>query len=182
MQATAYMLVDGENVDATLGGSILGRRPQSDERPRWDRLTSFVARTWNERAQGVFFINASSGVPLPFVQALKAMDYRVVLLSGEPDEKVVDMAIVRTMEALEERAGDVMLVSNDGDFIEPLARLADGRRLGVIGFDEFRNAGFRDVPGVQLYDLEYDVSAFDAPLPRLRVVPIAEFDPASVLD
>ena len=35
-----WMLVDGENIDATLGTSIFGRRPQPDERPRWDRLTS----------------------------------------------------------------------------------------------------------------------------------------------
>lgn len=182
MADVAWVLIDGENIDATLGGSILGRRPQSDERPRWDRLTNFVARTWNERAQGVFFINATTGVPLPFVQALKAMDYRVVLLSGEGDEKVVDMAIERTMQALEDRDGDVMLVSNDGDFIDGLARLADGRRVGAIGFDEFRNAGFRDVPGIQLYDLEYEVGAFDAPLPRMRVIPIHEFDPASILD
>ena len=37
-----YVLVDGENIDATLGTSILGRRPQPDERPRWDRLLSFA--------------------------------------------------------------------------------------------------------------------------------------------
>ena len=31
-----YLLVDGENIDATLGQGILGRRPRPDERPRWD--------------------------------------------------------------------------------------------------------------------------------------------------
>jgi len=30
---TTYVLVDGENIDATLGTSILGRRPHPDERP-----------------------------------------------------------------------------------------------------------------------------------------------------
>ena len=35
-----YVLIDGENIDATLGTSILGRRPHPDERPRWDRLRS----------------------------------------------------------------------------------------------------------------------------------------------
>ncbi|MCW2738704.1 MAG: nuclease, partial [Nocardioides sp.] len=30
-----YLLVDGENIDATLGTSILGRRPRPEERPRW---------------------------------------------------------------------------------------------------------------------------------------------------
>ena len=28
-----YLLVDGENIDATLGTSILQRRPQPEERP-----------------------------------------------------------------------------------------------------------------------------------------------------
>ncbi len=32
------LLVDGENIDATLGGSLLGRRPAPEERPRWDRV------------------------------------------------------------------------------------------------------------------------------------------------
>ncbi|MEZ5191645.1 MAG: hypothetical protein R2734_03400 [Nocardioides sp.] len=39
-----YLLVDGENIDATLGTSILGRRPQPEE-PRWDRLLDFFAVT-----------------------------------------------------------------------------------------------------------------------------------------
>ncbi|MGL5849240.1 MAG: NYN domain-containing protein, partial [Phycicoccus sp.] len=32
------VLVDGENLDATLGSSVLGRRPQPEERPRWERV------------------------------------------------------------------------------------------------------------------------------------------------
>ena len=63
-----WVLVDGENIDATLGTSILGRRPQPDERPRWDRLTTFVERVWQQPARGVFFLNASSGIPMPFVR------------------------------------------------------------------------------------------------------------------
>ena len=33
-----YLLIDGENIDATLGLSVLDRRPTPDERPRWDRI------------------------------------------------------------------------------------------------------------------------------------------------
>ena len=29
-QRTTYLLIDGENIDATLGTSILGRRPHPD--------------------------------------------------------------------------------------------------------------------------------------------------------
>jgi putative heme uptake system protein len=177
-----WVLVDGENIDATLGASILGRRPQPDERPRWDRLVVFSERTWDQPARGVFFLNASSGIPMPFVQALKAMDYVVVPLAGAPDEKVVDIAIQRTLQRLRERSDDVMLVSHDGDFLDDLGALvADHRRVGVVAFSEFRNAGFTAPAGIQKFDLEYDARVFDAPLPRIRVIPIDEFDPSDFL-
>ena len=179
---TTWVLVDGENIDATLGGSILGRRPQPDERPRWDRLMSFASRAWRQPARGLFFLNATSGIPMSFVQALKAMDYQVVPLSGAPDEKVVDIAVQRTLRAIIGRADDVMLVSHDGDFLDDVEALVDGeRRVGVLAFTEFRNAGFASLPGVEKFDLEYDAQVFDAPLPRVRVIPIDEFDPAMFL-
>lgn len=181
-ESSTWVLIDGENIDATLGASILGRRPQPEERPRWDRVLQFAARRWNQSARGLFFLNATTGIPMSFVQALKAMDYQVVPLSGSTDEKVVDIAIQRTLQALAERDDDVVLVSNDGDFLDDVAVLTGGgRRVGVLGFTEFRNAGFTAVPGVELFDLEYDAHVFDAPLPRVRIIPIDEFDPAQFL-
>jgi uncharacterized protein len=178
-----WVLVDGENIDATFGTSILGRRPQPDERPRWDRLVAFSEKVWAQPARGVFFLNASTGIPMPFVQALKAMDYVVVPLAGSPDEKVVDIAIQRTLRALADRAGDVMLVSHDGDFLQDLSELIGApRRVGVVAFSEFRNAGFNTIPGLEKFDLEYDARVFDAPLPRIRVIPIDEFDPNTFLE
>jgi uncharacterized protein len=180
---TTWVLVDGENIDATFGTSILNRRPQPDERPRWDRLVAFAERVWQQPARGVFYLNATSGIPMPFVQALKAMDYVVVPLSGDPDEKVVDIAIQRTLRALQSRTADVMLASNDGDFIQDIASLiGPPRRVGVIGFSEFRNIGYGSIQGLEKFDLEYDARVFDAPLPRIRLIPIEEFDPATFLD
>jgi uncharacterized protein len=179
---TTWVLVDGENIDATLGGSILGRRPQPDERPRWDRLMAFASRKWRQSARGLFFLNATTGIPMAFVQALKAMDFQVIPLSGGADEKVVDIAIQRTLRALTERADDVMLVSHDGDFLDDVSALIDGeRRVGLLAFSEFRNAGFATIPGLERFDLEFDAAVFDAPLPRVRVIPIDEFDPAAFL-
>jgi uncharacterized protein len=43
-----YLLVDGENIDATLGGSVLGRRPNPEERPRWERVREFAERVWRQ--------------------------------------------------------------------------------------------------------------------------------------
>ena len=34
---------------------------------------------------------------------------------------------------------------------------------------------------VTFFDIEYDAQAFDAPLPRIRVIPIEEFDPTQFL-
>ena len=84
-----FVVVDGENIDATLGTSILQRRPNPEERPRWERVTEYAQRLWNQPVTGLFFINASQNLPLPFVQALLALKYRVVPLSGDADEKVL---------------------------------------------------------------------------------------------
>src|SRR3954447_6990449 len=93
-----YLLVDGENIDATLGTSILGRRPKPEERPRWDRLLQFANDKWGQPARGLFFLAVSGELPSSFVQALMALDYRPIPLSGRPDQKVVDIAIERTLE------------------------------------------------------------------------------------
>jgi uncharacterized protein len=180
---TTYVLVDGENIDATLGASILGRRPRSEERPRWDRLLQFAREAWDQEAVGLFFLAASNELPMSFVQALLALGYRPIPLSGEAHEKVVDLGIQRTLAALRDRDGDVMLVSNDGDFVEELQPLLGTRRTAVIGFAEFRNQAFGALAGqgLETFDLEYDVQAFNAPLPRVRIIPISEFDPAEFL-
>jgi uncharacterized protein len=179
---TTYVLVDGENIDATLGTSILQRRPLPEERPRWDRLLDFAERTWSQPVTGLFFLAAGNELPVPFVQALLAIGYKVVPLSGAPNQKVVDIAIQRTAEALLERDADVVLVSHDGDFLPQVGQLADGnRRVGLIAFTELVNAGFRAVPGLQIFDLEGDVKAFNVALPRVRVIPIDQFDPADFL-
>ncbi|MDZ8172588.1 NYN domain-containing protein [Microbacterium xanthum] len=177
-ERTTWVLVDGENIDATLGSSILGRRPQPDERPRWDRLLSFVEGRWRQPARGLFFLNASAHLPMSFVQALLALGYQPVSLSGPSDEKVVDIAIQRTLRALTAHEGDVVLVSHDRDFVDDLRGLGEGdRRLGVLAFHEFRSSEYASIPNLELFDLEYDADAFDAPLPRVRVIPIEEFDP-----
>ncbi|WAC66836.1 NYN domain-containing protein [Agrococcus sp. SL85] len=180
MARTTYLLVDGENIDATLGVSVLGRRPLPEERPRWNTVLSFAEQTWRQPVQGLFFLAVNAELPLSFVQALIAIGYRPIPLQGEG--KVVDIAIQRTAEALVAREADVMLVSHDGDFVPQLARLAEGeRRVGVLGFSEFVAGGLRNVDGVELFDLEYDVAAFKTHLPRVRIIPIDEFDPLEFL-
>lgn len=177
-------MIDGENIDATLGMSVLGRRPNPDERPRWDRVLSFPETEWGRPARGLFFLNASSGqMPMSFVQALLAMDFRPIPLASDGDEKVVDVGIQRTLEAISAQGeGDVILASHDGDFVPQVeSLLRQGRRVGVLCFREFLSAQLAELEGIEVYDLESDVEAFNAVLPRVRIIPLASFDPKRYL-
>jgi len=161
-----FLLVDGENIDATLGTALFQRRPQPEERPRWERLTSFAETTWGQPAVGLFFLNATSGqMPLSFVEA---------------HEKVVDIGIQRTLQALKSHDADVLLCSHDGDFAPQLQALDDGRRLGLLALREFVSGQLTalDIP---VFDLEDDVAAFNAVLPRTRIISLDDFDPEQFL-
>ena len=121
-----YLLVDGENLDTTLGTGILKHKPAPEERPRWERVVTFAAERWDQPVTALFFINASNGsMPMPFIQALLAMDIRPIPLSGPPSVEVVDEGIQRTLEAIAGRDGDVMLGSHDADFLPQLRTLLD---------------------------------------------------------
>ena len=178
-----HLLVDGENIDATLGSSILGGRPDPEQRPRWDTVREFVGEHWGHPVNPLFFLNASGNLPRPFVQALLAMEYQVIPLAGAPGEKVVDMAILATLEALRDRPGHVLLGSHDGDFADELLALLDDdeRRLGVLGFREFMSQSLTADGRVEVIDIEDDVQAFSVQLPRMRIIPIQEFDPTRFL-
>jgi len=181
-----YLLIDGENIDATLGMSVLGRRPAPEERPRWDRILDFSHAAFDQQAKGLFFLNASSGqMPMSFVQALLAMSFHPIPLSGLSSEKVVDIGIQRTLEAIADLPeGDVLLASHDGDFLPPVEQLVDaGRKVGVICFREFVNSHLAELThrGLRLFDLEDDIGAFQAPLPRVRIIPLTSFDPTRYL-
>lgn len=184
--AQTYLLIDGENIDATLGMSVLARRPAPEERPRWDRVREFAGNVWDNSARGLFFLNATSGhMPMNFVQALLAMDYQPIPLAGTSEQKVVDIGIQRTAQAiLAQSEGDVLLASHDGDYLEELEGLLDaGRRVGVICFREFLNAEVAALTdrGLKIYDLEDDLKAFNSVLPRVRIIPLESFDPARYL-
>jgi uncharacterized protein len=180
-----FLLIDGENIDATLGGNLLGRRPAPEERPRWDRVRDHARDAFDQPVRGLFFLNASTHLPMSFVQALAALEFRPVPLSGPPDVKVVDVAIQRTLSALAERDGDVLLASHDADFAEHVAELlaTPGRRVGLIGFRELMSGTLTELTrdGLELFDLEDDVAAFTVSLPRIRVIPIEAFDPWTLL-
>ena len=177
-QDLVYVLVDGENIDRTLG-QILDAKPRPEQRPRWDRVRTFAEGAFGKSARALFFLNASRGLPGTFIQALRMAGYVPIPLTGSSEQKVVDIAINRTLEALADQSGDVLLVSHDTDFREAFGNLAGGKRqLGVLAFQEYLSGDYLDLEGVKLYDLEDDAEAFaGGPLPRVRVIPIEDFDP-----
>ena len=177
-----FVLVDGENIDATLGVTILGHRPEPNERPRWERVIDFARRLWGQEVTGLFFLNASSGyLPGPFVAALQGIGFRPVPLSGERDEKVVDIGIQRTMAAITALEADVLLLSHDRDFVDNVVALLDsGSRVDLIGFPELVSGAYGDLD-ITIHDLETEVKAFNTALPRIRIIPIGEFDPTAFL-
>ena len=132
------LLVDGENIDATLGMSVLGRRPEPEERPRWDRVLSFCDRLSDAYAadpdrntHALFFLNATSGhMPMSFVQALLAMDYRLQLESGEDGNRYMLIA-----EAAVQFIG-IQCVISAFDASESTRRIANIAKY-IIGGDPY---------------------------------------------
>ena len=66
------------------------------------------------------------------------------------------------------------------DYIPQIERLLQvGVQVGVFCFREFLNTQLAalELEGLELFDLELDVRAFTSPLPRVRIIPLEEFDP-----
>jgi uncharacterized protein len=120
---------------------------------------------------------------MPFIQALMAMGYTPVPLSGPAGVKVVDVGITRTLEALADRDGDVVLASHDADFVPAVSALVDDRRVALLAFREFVSTQYADLvdAGLVVFDLEDDAGSFTRRLPRLRIIPLDDFDPADFL-
>lgn len=172
-----YLLIDGENIDRTLG-QILEGKPLSHQRPRWDRIKQYVEKQTGKTCRALFFINAWRGLHGPFIQALRAGGYIPIPLQGEPNMKVVDVGIINTLEALKAKTGDIWLASHDADFKEALMALHEAnptRKLNLIGFQEYFSGEYGSP--FTFSDLEEDVQAFEGNLPRIRVMHVDDYNP-----
>ena len=174
-----FVFVDGADMDIALG-SVLGRKPQSLERPRWGKALEYARKEWPDRhVQGVFFIRKPELPSKPlnrFIDAVKATGFMV-------DQSAdVKWKIAEILRALAKGGDDVILLSHQ-DYTEELTSLIDGRRIvGVVVFPEQLGEGIEDEyedGGIKIIDFETDVKAFDRPLPRQKE---SETSPAALLD
>ena len=124
-----FVLVDGENIDATLGTSLLNRRPQPEERPRWERVTDYAAELGASRSPAC----SSSTPPAAAARHVRAGAAGDGLparspSAGDSDEKVVDVGIQRTLDALRGHPdADVLLCSHDARLRRGCRRAPGGR-------------------------------------------------------
>ena len=188
--AASYVLIDAENIDWAVS-NVVGRKPESQDRVQFDRLVSFCETNFPAPVRCVVVLNAR-GEQLPdvmigFVRALKSAGCEVALLYGRPDQKVVDLGILKLLENIRtQRPGAaVVLASHDGaDFAEALKpMLEEKREVAVLGLREYVSQRFRElVPsGLKILDLEMNAKVFNRPLPRMLPVNVDEFDPGLFL-
>jgi putative heme uptake system protein len=188
--AASYVLIDAENVDWAVA-SVLGRKPEPQDRVQFDRLVAFCESQFPQPVRCVVVLNAR-GEQLPdvmigFVRALKTAGCEVALLHGRPEQKVVDVGILKLLEAIRTQRpkAAVVLASHDGaDFASALRPLLEEkRRVAVLGLREYVSQRFRElVPaGLEILDLELNAKVFQRPLPRLLPIRVDEFDPSFFL-
>ncbi|MFB1483818.1 NYN domain-containing protein [Corallococcus sp. RDP092CA] len=184
--AASYVLIDAENVDWAVS-NIVGRKPEPQDRVQFDRLVSFCDTYFPKPVRCVVVLNAR-GEQLPdamigFVRALKSAGCEVALLHGRPDQKVVDLGILKLLENIRTQRPQaaVGLASHDGaDFAEALKPLLEEQRqVAVLGLREYVSQKFRELTplGLKVVDLELNARVFQRPLPRLLPVNVDEFDP-----
>jgi uncharacterized protein len=188
--AASYVLIDAENVDWAVS-NVVGRKPEAQDRVQFDRLVAFCESHFPTPVRCVVVLNAR-GEQLPdvmigFVRALKTAGCDVALLHGRPDQKVVDLGILKLMEAIRTQRpkAAVALVSHDGaDFADALRTLLEEKRqVAILGLREHMSQRFRElVPvGLEILDLELNAKVFQRPLPRMLPVRVDEFDPTLFL-
>ncbi|ATB30642.1 NYN domain-containing protein [Melittangium boletus] len=188
--AATYVLIDAENIDWAVS-NVVGRKPEPQDRVQFDRLVAFCESRFANPVRCIVVLNAR-GEQLPdmmigFVRALKTAGCEVVLLHGRPEQKVVDMGILKLLEAIRtSRPGaSVALASHDGsDFAAALRPLLEEKRkVTLLGLREYVSQRFREfVPaGLEILDLEMDAKVFQRPLPRLLPIRVDEFDAAAFL-
>ena len=167
---------DAPNMDMSLG-SLLGARPTSAFRPRFDALGRWLLGLAGAHgfAEACVFTNVTPGsteVVRPWVEALRNVGFAVFAKPKVTEDSDIDDDMLQHIE-LRRAAGElthVVVASGDGRaFREPLEQLVDAAiGVTVIGFRE--HASFAQASEViEFIDLEDIDGVFREPLPRITL-------------
>lgn len=169
------LIWDGPNIDGTLSG-VIGGRPSSASRPRFDAIARWFVRASDGRdVEACLFTNVFPGQAASvrgWVEAVRSTGFSVFAkpkLSADDDidDEMLDHIALRTSERPLRR---LIVASADGrNFREPLEDYArDGVEVLVVAFSEV--AGYaQESPLLGFLDLEDVPGAFTAPLNRVRL-------------
>ena len=180
---TVLLVWDAPNLDMGLG-AILGGRPTSAHRPRFDALGRWLLGRAAElsegedvalRAEATVFTNIAAGsaeIVRPWVEALRNVGFAVFAKPKSSEDSDVDsdmldhIALRRATTGL----GGVVVASADGQaFREPMELLVDsGIPVQVIGFHEHASWAVSS-PKLEFVDLEDIPGVFRDPLPRISL-------------
>jgi len=184
-----YLLVwDAPNVDMGLG-SILGGRPTSAYRPRFDaigrwmlhraeKLSASLGETVEPEA--TVFTNVAPGgaeVMRPWVEALRNVGFAVFAKPKSEEDSDVDpdmLAHIQRRHAEGILRGVVVASADGQNFRELLLELADeGIPATVIGFHEHASWAVT-AENIEFVDLEEIPGVFREPLPRISLDALPE--------
>lgn len=166
---------DAPNMDMSLG-SLLGARPTSAFRPRFDAVGRWLLELAGEgTAEACVFTNVTPGsteVVRPWVEALRNVGFAVFAKPKITEDSDIDSDMLEHIE-VRRKEGDlaqVVVASGDGRaFRAPLEALVHaGIEVTVLGFREYASfAHSSDVIG--FCDLEDIEGVFREPLPRMTL-------------
>jgi putative heme uptake system protein len=167
---------DAPNMDMSLG-SLLGTRPTSAFRPRFDAVGRWLLGEAGPDgvAEATVFTNVVPGsteIVRPWVEALRNVGFAVFAKPKTAEDSDVDDDMLAHIQArrAEGTLAHVVVASGDGRaFREPLEALVDeGITVTVIGFREY--AAFAvSSEVVDFLDLEDIDGVFREPLPRVSL-------------
>ncbi len=175
------VFIDGPNIDGVLGWSVLERRPCPEDRPRWERVLRFLRREGllAPASKPCFVVNRDRfcrSSQLAFGRVLQDFGYEVCAahssdgVESDPVDGFILQQLERQFAASCSGLNDpIVLFSHDHGFADVLARIrATGRRVAIFGFTEWFAQPLYDLQeiGCEIFDLEFDVPAFDIRLPR----------------
>ncbi|MEU7811917.1 NYN domain-containing protein [Pseudonocardia sp. NPDC049154] len=172
---------DAPNMDMSLG-SLLGARPTSAFRPRFDAVGRWLLDLAGPEAvaEACVFTNVVPGsteVVRPWVEALRNVGFAVFAKPKVTEDSDIDDDMLRHIEMREQEGHlrHVVVASGDGRaFREPLEKLIEQHTdVTVIGFREYANFALNSET-ISFLDLEDIDGVFREPLPRMTLETLPE--------